>query len=111
MEVVLGESGLEYSGTDWTCQSGGGYGTAAKKLDILDPFCRCLYSSHRIRRCRVDLGQEPNPGSDSMVAASCTETENACWRGHQTSKGSSLSCSLDESGTEHRSWTVMSKIV
>jgi hypothetical protein len=25
MEVVIGESGLEYIGTDWTCQSGGGY--------------------------------------------------------------------------------------
>ena len=25
MEVDIGESGLEYSGTDWTCQSGGGY--------------------------------------------------------------------------------------
>jgi hypothetical protein len=25
MDVVIGESGLEYIGTDWTCQSGGGY--------------------------------------------------------------------------------------
>ncbi|MHA1636790.1 MAG: hypothetical protein ACTSUO_07295 [Candidatus Thorarchaeota archaeon] len=25
MDVVVGESGLEYIGTDWTCQSGGGY--------------------------------------------------------------------------------------
>jgi len=25
MEVILGESGLEYVGTDYTCQSGGGY--------------------------------------------------------------------------------------
>ena len=25
MDVVLGESGLQYIGTDWTCQSGGGY--------------------------------------------------------------------------------------
>ncbi|MHA1576545.1 MAG: hypothetical protein ACTSU3_04220 [Candidatus Thorarchaeota archaeon] len=25
MELEIGESGLEYSGTDWTCQSGGGY--------------------------------------------------------------------------------------
>ena len=25
MSVIIGESGLEYVGTDWTCQSGGGY--------------------------------------------------------------------------------------
>jgi len=25
MDVIIGESGLEYVGTDWTCQSGGGY--------------------------------------------------------------------------------------
>ncbi len=33
MEVVLGESGLEYIGTDWTCQSGGGYSGGFQTYD------------------------------------------------------------------------------